>query len=223
MLFAFLSGGLSLQLFLAYAISIIGAITFHEFAHAKVATMCGDPTPERDRRLSLNPLDHLDPIGTIMILLVGFGWGKPVMINPYYFRKVRRDLMLVALAGPATNIVLCGVGVGALHIIGVVAGLGSGQPLTEAVRTLGMLFRTFALLNLMLAAFNLIPLGGLDGVKIVQWFLPEAAAERFYRFSTTYGWLLFMLLIMNPRALAVVFLPFQVALRYVLPGWVWSL
>src|SRR3972149_8566479 len=93
-------------MFVIYLLALLIAITVHEFAHAKVADYLGDPTPRLQGRLSLNPLVHLDPLGMILLFLVGFGWGKPVMFDPFNLRNPRRDAALISIAGPGTNFVV---------------------------------------------------------------------------------------------------------------------
>lgn len=134
------------------------SIAFHELAHAFVADRLGDPTPRAQGRVSLNPLVHLDPVGTILLVLIGFGWGKPVQYDPYNLRHPHRDAMYIALAGPASNI----------FIVLVAAAV--------AWFTDGIVFRIMAYtisLNLMLALFNLIPVAPLDGFRIVAGLLSE--------------------------------------------------
>jgi len=182
------------RLLAAYAISLIFAITLHEFAHAATAVWAGDNTPKVQGRVSLNPLSHLDPIGSLMILLVGFGWGRPVMVNPYIFRNVRRDMMLVAGAGPAMNLLLALFGAGLLHLAAFAA---AGDLIGgHFAATLFLLLVIWVHLNLSLMLFNLIPVGPLDGVKVVQWFLPAKTAERFYAFSMVYGGMLLIALVL---------------------------
>src|SRR4051794_28802693 len=93
----------------AYIIAILFALSFHEAAHAWMANKLGDSTAKIEGRLTLNPLAHLDPIGTLLFIAVGFGWGKPVPVNPYYFRNPKRDSALTALAGPVSNLILAAV------------------------------------------------------------------------------------------------------------------
>ena len=135
---------------------LILAVTIHEFAHALVADRLGDPTPRAAGRLTLNPLSHLDPLGTIMIFIARFGWGKPVPIDPYNFSSPRRDEILVALAGPASNIFF-GIVLGIFYQI-----TGIYHPVIQII----------AVTNFYLAFFNLLPLPPLDGSKI---FLNDAS------------------------------------------------
>jgi len=146
--------------FLIFAISIILAITIHEFAHAFVADQLGDPTPRPHNRLSLNPLKHLDPLGTLSLFLFRFGWGKPIPIDPQNLKNPSRDQLLIALAGPATNLVAAVLFSLLLRL------LPSSNP-----HLLSFAF-TFISLNIVLAVFNLIPLHPLDGSKILLGLLP---------------------------------------------------
>jgi len=130
---------------------------FHEFAHAWVAHKLGDETAAYHGRLTLNPLAHLDPMGSIMILFVGFGWAKPVPVNPAFFQNPRRDMMLVASAGPLSNLFLAFVG-GVIFRISLLGGMENG--------TFGTMLYIFIQINIMLAMFNLIPLPPLDGSQI---------------------------------------------------------
>ncbi len=142
-------------------------ITVHEFAHARMAYHYGDSTAERQGRMNLNPINHLDPIGSLMILLVGFGWAKPVPINPYNFNKYRSGLRWVSFAGPMSNLILSFFSLllfTALFNAGLVA--------------FGGLFFSFMqqliMINIYLAIFNLIPIPPLDGSKILMSFLPDS-------------------------------------------------
>lgn len=141
--------------------AILVAITFHEYAHGKTAALLGDPTPESHGRLSLNPLKHLDFLGTLMLVAVGFGWAKPVQVNPYYFRGNRQKGMLyVALAGPLMNLVLAYLSAVAMRLFG-------------HIHVLLYVFFSFLIwYNTMLAIFNLVPLPPLDGSKILAGLLP---------------------------------------------------
>ena len=147
---------------------VLVAITFHEFAHGLAAYKLGDNTAKNEGRLSLNPLDHLDPIGTLMLLLAGFGWGKPVHVNPtQYTRKISMEKgeAIVSFAGPLTNIILAFV---FALIYGAMIKLASaGFLLSKVGNIIG------------LGVFNLIPLPPLDGSKIIMPFLPYNAKQWF--------------------------------------------
>lgn len=159
----------------------LAGLTFHEAAHAWAAWRLGDPTARQLGRLTLNPLKHLDLMGTILIFLVHFGWAKPVPVNPGYFKAPKRDMLLVALAGPATNLVLAAVFGMMLRAAGGVPEMGlAGSPLV------GVLFYG-VLINSALAVFNLLPVPPLDGSRILHFFVPrryEAAYQRGARVAT---------------------------------------
>jgi Zn-dependent protease len=142
----------------AALLCLIAAFTVHEWAHAYVAYKLGDDTPMLDGRVTLNPLAHLDPVGSIAFLLVGFGWGKPVIINPMRLSR-RVDELLVALAGPASNIAFA-------ILLNLIAYLVQDQIVFSAFLRLG------AFLNVSLAAFNLLPIPPLDGSSIIDYFYP---------------------------------------------------
>jgi Zn-dependent protease len=167
--------------------SLLIAITVHEFSHAMVANRLGDPTAKRMGRLSLNPVKHLDPLGTLMLFLVGFGWGKPVPINPNYFRmNPRRGMALSALAGPLSNFTLVAL-LGILVRVGVVAWhspwswpfvpFASWNAGWVAADIIGYVI----LLNLILGVFNLIPIPPLDGFNIAVGILPREQAAAMLR------------------------------------------
>ena len=139
--------------------SLLFALCFHEFSHAWMAHRLGDSTAERMGRLTLNPLAHLDPMGALMILFVGFGWAKPVPVDPRYFRDPRKGMMMVAFAGPASNLILAfisGLMIRTIYIFDLNPG--------EAIYNL-LFFFTY--INIALAAFNMIPLPPLDGSQIL--------------------------------------------------------
>ncbi len=152
-------------LLLAYAVALIIAISVHEFAHAYVAFKNGDPTAKLEGRLTLNPLAHLDPIGTLMLILIGFGWGKPVPVNTNYFKDKNSELK-VAFAGIITNLIVAFVF--ALPIrIATFAGI-----LPDSSVVLSIL-NIIVELNIILAVFNLLPIPPLDGSHLVEYFLSE--------------------------------------------------
>lgn len=165
-------------------VALLVGITFHEFSHALVADRLGDGTARRLGRLSLNPLAHLDPIGTAMLLLVGFGWGKPVPVNPLAFgSNAFKGMSLVALAGPLSNTAVASVA--ALPFkMGILAWRSPSMTTLFSRGPEGFLadllwFIVFY--NLILAVFNLIPLAPLDGSKVALGLLPRDAARSFAR------------------------------------------
>jgi Zn-dependent protease len=168
-----------------FIIAILIALSVHEWAHGMIAHRFGDPTAEMAGRLTLNPLAHLDPIGTVLFLLVGFGWGKPVPINPAYFRHPKRDTAIVSLAGPASNLILAALSFALLallapHSIDTVQDLLS----TSSSGSVAMMFTRSLLaallfINLGLMAFNLLPVAPLDGSKVLQAIIPWRYEEKY--------------------------------------------
>jgi len=148
---------------------ILFALTIHELAHGWVAYRLGDPTAKYAGRLTLNPIAHLDPIGTLMLFLVHFGWAKPVPVDPSYFKDPKRGMLLVALAGPAANMVLA-------FLSGLVIRYMNANPGPFITGALGPSFVTMIFLslqiNLALAIFNLLPIPPLDGSKVLYGLLP---------------------------------------------------
>ena len=155
---------------------VLIAITFHEFAHGYAAYKLGDDTAKSQGRLSLNPFAHLDPIGTLMLLVAGFGWGKPVEVNPRnYTRKISMEKgeAIVSLAGPLMNFILA-------IIFSAIYKFASLSFMTSTVGVvIVLLIRTTISINIGLGVFNLIPLPPLDGSKIIMPFLPYKAKEFF--------------------------------------------
>ena len=166
---------------------ILFALTFHEFAHAWLASKLGDITARRAGRVSMNPFHHLDPIGTIALFLFGFGWAKPVPINPYAMGNRRRDFALTALAGPVANIIAA-LAFGLIFRLLLVAGVG-GFLLNIAV--LGVE------IDLGLAAFNLIPIPPLDGSRVVYYLLPDDLAARYIRLEPFGMWIIIGLMLLD--------------------------
>jgi len=143
---------------------LLFALVFHEFSHAWVANKLGDPTARYAGRLTLNPMAHLDPIGGLMILFVGFGWAKPVPVDIGYLSNPRVDMMKIAFAGPASNLLLAFIG-GTILRLGFVHG------------TMAMMIMFFTQINIMLAVFNMIPIAPLDGSRIFSGLLIRTNPE----------------------------------------------
>lgn len=169
------------------AVALVVAATVHEYAHAYVADRLGDPTPRAQSRLTLNPLAHLDPIGSLLILIAGFGWAKPVQINAANFANWRRDTMIVAAAGPLANITL-------LFLLGVPYKLGLLDVSLFGAAPLSRLLLVTIRINAMLAVFNLLPIPPLDGSKILVGLLPPGQAVSYARLQP-YGVLILLLLV----------------------------
>ena len=152
--------------FLIFAVLLLIVVTVHEFSHAFSADRLGDPTPSLMGRLTLNPFAHLDPIGTMLFVLVGFGWGKPVPFDPFNLRHPKKDSALISFAGPLSNILMA-------IISSVILRLLINLPnLTLSFLTADLIV-SFIRLNILLAVFNLIPVHPLDGFKVVGGLLPE--------------------------------------------------
>ena len=182
---------LSPELLLARLFTLIIAFTVHEFAHAWTANELGDDTPRLAGRLTLNPLAHLDVLGSLMLVLAGFGWAKPVPVNPYALqRRTPAGMMIVAAAGPVSN-----VGLALLASIPFLLGLVSVSSSILAVFVADFIF-----LNLVLFFFNLIPIFPLDGEKVLTYFLPPSG-QAFLAQVRPYGpILLAMLVILSSRS-----------------------
>ena len=178
--------GLSLTTLISRILTLVIAFTVHEFSHALAADQLGDDTPRLQGRLTLNPLVHLDPIGSLMLVIAGFGWARPVQINPYAIqRRHPAGLMIVAAAGPFSNLLLAIVAT-----IPVRAGLIS----VTSSSFLSQFFGAFIWINLILLFFNLLPIFPLDGEKILDFFLPPRGQD-FLRQIRPYGMYILMGLI----------------------------
>ena len=160
---------MQIQTLLLIAPPILLALTFHEYAHAYVAHRFGDDTAKQNGRLSLNPLRHLDPLGTIMIFLVHFGWAKPVPVNPYRLKNPKKDMLWISAAGPLSNMMLALISGLLLRFLFATAGM----PDQHSLMRLAMFMLIMSLqINLALAVFNILPIAPLDGSKILAGILP---------------------------------------------------
>ncbi|HSK48537.1 MAG TPA: site-2 protease family protein [Coriobacteriia bacterium] len=173
---------------------ILPAIILHEVSHGYVAYLLGDPTAKRAGRLTLNPLKHIDPFGTILlpILLIvisgtGFGYAKPVPVNPNAFKDYRKGFFLTAIAGPTTNIVLAALS-------------GLGVRLLGTTSLFGLALLYFASANLVLVFFNLIPIPPLDGSRIIPLFLSDSGMQKYHQVEQ-YGFAILMLVLWGVPAL----------------------
>ncbi|NDV25051.1 site-2 protease family protein [Desulfovibrio sp. JC010] len=177
------------------ALPFLLAITCHEAAHGFAAYLLGDPTAKQAGRLTLNPIKHLDPMGTLALVLTRMiGWAKPVPVNPMYFKNPQRDMMIVALAGPAANMALA---VMFSIVVKVILSLdvNSMSPLMlKVLEPSVMIANAGVIINLALCFFNLLPIPPLDGSKIIAGFLPREAAFKFMSFR--YGFIIVIVLAM---------------------------
>ena len=174
--------GLDIPTLISRIVILIISLTVHEFSHAKTADMFGDNTPRANGRLTLNPLAHLDVIGSLMILVAGFGWAKPVPVNPYALgRSSSAALMLVSLAGPLSNFLMA-----IFAAIPLRLGLAGGAAPAAFLPSPERFLLEFIFINLLLAFFNLIPLAPLDGDKIADFFFPPPV-QRFLQPIRPYG------------------------------------
>ena len=170
---------LSLPIMLIIAPPILLALTFHEFAHAFVANRLGDTTAKNAGRLTLNPLAHLDLVGTLMVFIIRIGWAKPVPVNPLNFQNPKKDLLWVSLAGPLSNILLAFL-FGFLCRLLDITHLNITQlSITEIIR---FMIGFSVMINLILAFFNIIPIPPLDGSKILAGILPSQYESIFNQF-----------------------------------------
>jgi Zn-dependent protease len=210
------------EVFIAFFV-LVFSLTVHEAAHAITADRLGDQTPRRDGRISLNPLVHIDPVGTVLFPLLALlfslpliGWAKPVMVSVRGLAHPRRDFILIALAGPVSNVILALGASLALHAMPGAQALAAGgnldivQPLTYfAIQALGV--------NLLLALFNMIPIPPLDGGNVLSNLLPPGAA---YRFDTTmrpYGFIVLYALMLSGLMWKIIGPPFIFLSTLLLP------
>jgi Zn-dependent protease len=167
---------MNLSTLLLIAPPILIALTFHEFAHAYAAYRYGDDTAKQLGRLSLNPLRHLDPLGTIMIFLVHFGWAKPVPVNPYRLKNPRKDMLWISAAGPLANILLALASGLLLRLLFAMDGT-PGSHTGTAMELFTFMVIMSLQINLALAIFNILPIAPLDGSKILSGLLPAEFAK----------------------------------------------
>jgi Zn-dependent protease len=171
--------------FVLVAISLIGAISMHEFAHALAADLQGDRMPRAMGRLTLNPVRHLDPLGTLCLFLVGFGWGKPVEFRPQALSSQRFGAAIVAIAGPSMNLLLA--------LIAAILAVAFRSLIVEN-ETARLFFELFFTINVFLAVFNLIPLPPLDGSRLLTIFLPPRRQNIIF-WLDRYGFLILLALV----------------------------
>jgi Zn-dependent protease len=186
---------------------VLISLSFHEFSHAYVSYKLGDPTAKNLGRLTLNPLKHLDILGTIMILLSRFGWAKPVPINPLYYKDRRKGVMLVSLAGPLSNILLAFIfSFPMLYIQGM---YGVPKIISPNVAAIIYNFSSiFYIININLAVFNILPIPPLDGSKILAGLIPSSRYYRIMQYENYIAIIFLVLIFAFPRVLYTIMSPF---------------
>ena len=187
---------LTLPVFISRIFTLVVAFTVHEFAHAWSADQLGDDTPRINGRLTLDPRVHLDIVGSLLLLIVGFGWAKPVPINPYALqRRSPAGTMLVSVAGPFSNLVMA-----ILASLPFRAGLlDPFTPSGEILPSASSLLLEFIFINMILLFFNLVPLAPLDGEKVAEYFLPPSGQDFLARIRPYGPMILLFLLFLTPR------------------------
>lgn len=198
---------------------LLFSLTIHETAHAVTADWYGDPTARRLGRISLNPLVHLDPVGSVVLPLMAFyfggfifGWAKPVPVNTANLQNHRRDFLVIAAAGPASNIVMA---IGASALLGLVpGGLGAAEGTPAVLATLLLFMVQF---NLILAVFNMLPIPPLDGGNVLAGLLPETLAAGYDRLIRPYGFLILIVLMATGSLYTFIGPPMSLLMGWLLP------
>ena len=195
-------------LFVVWIASLLIAITIHEFAHAYTADKLGDPTPRSQGRLTLNPLAHLDPLGTLMLLLFRFGWGRPVQFDPHNLDNPRQDAAKISIAGPISNLLLAFFASILIRFV--------------IPEFFVPMFYPLVFLNVSLAIFNLVPVHPLDGGKIILGLLPRDLAYEWDQIMSRYGIIILLLLILPIQGtspiISLIFPFVNLILSALLPG-----
>jgi Zn-dependent protease len=173
---------------------LLFALTLHEFAHGFIAYRLGDPTAKMAGRLTLNPLKHLDPLGTMAFFFIKFGWAKPIPVNAGYFRHPKQDMLWVALAGPVTNLGLAIISAILTKAVWLLASLLPYSSALDAIfLPLSAMLVASVWINLVLAIFNFLPIPPLDGGRILAGLLPDRLAES-YKQIERYGFIIILIL-----------------------------
>ncbi|OGE04311.1 hypothetical protein A3I53_00985 [Candidatus Curtissbacteria bacterium RIFCSPLOWO2_02_FULL_40_13b] len=196
---------------LAFVVGLVFAITIHEFAHALVAYRLGDPTAKLAGRLTLNPQSHLDPIGTIALLIVGIGWGKPTPFDPFNLRNIKRDSALISAAGALSNFLLA-IALSIPYLIAYFTG--------NLSQTINMVYQVLSIviwINLILAVFNLIPVAPLDGFKVLAGLLPRDWYNDFIQ-TERYGIFILLFLLITGAVGRILFPIVSFLFSFLIPG-----
>ena len=173
-------------------LAVLLCLTVHETCHGLAAYALGDPTARDGRRLSLNPLRHIDWLGFAMMLFAGFGWAKPVPVDPRYFKKPKCGMALTALAGPVSNLL---AGLAGAVVMQAMRAFLTGGGVNAVTQFIYAVLNFYVLVNIGLAAFNLLPIPPLDGSRILGAFLSDRALATYYRYQNIFVMVMFMLLI----------------------------
>lgn len=174
---------------------ILVALSFHEFAHGMTSYLLGDPTPKKQGRLTINPLPHIDFIGFILLMFAGFGWAKPVMVNSTYYKKPRRDEILVSAAGPAMNLVLSSIFAALLKLLLIV-----GENTAMSLKLFSIIANIFIYtihINIVLCLFNLLPIPPLDGFHILANIIPPRRYKVLFLLQK-YSTIILLIMIITP-------------------------
>jgi Zn-dependent protease len=201
---------------------LVFSLTVHESAHAWAADRLGDPTARSLGRVSLNPVVHIDPVGTVLFPLLGMisqlpilGWAKPVPVAVWRFENGRRDYLMVSAAGPLSNLLLAFLGVVALKLLGAPLIDGFGSEPSGLLAPIGRFAAAMVQINLLLAIFNLLPIPPLDGSSVLAGLIPERAAAALDRLRP-YGFILLYALLLSPAFGILVLAPYFFLLRWLL-------
>ena len=191
---------------LASVIIIFTVLPLHEYAHGWVAGKLGDKTAKYSGRLSMNPLDHVDPLGALGILLFGFGWAKPVPVDPRNFKNPKSGMAITAIAGPISNLLAAFVGAVLLRLLILISGI---LPISIFVGA-ATFFRYYIMINIGIAVFNLIPLPPLDGSKILEAFLPDRIIYKYAQYQGIISLVLLALVLLGVLSVPLSYLQYYI-------------